>query len=428
MLQSLYRGLTRFLGPLVHLWLLHRLRKGKEEAARLGERFGKPGLPRPLGKLAWIHAASVGEANSVLALINRLLALDPGLRVLMTTGTVNSASLMAKRLPSRAVHQYVPVDLPGAVDRFLDHWKPDLVLWTESEIWPNMLSAIRRRNLPAAVVNARMSERSFRRWRWLPGVAKALLATFSVALAQTQADAERLRRLGAANVAVVGNLKFSADPPPAPDAAVDELRGAIASRPVWVFASTHAGEHELAARVHESLSAKLPGLLTIVVPRHADRGPDVMEMMRGRGLIAARRSEGTLPHPEHAIYIGDTMGELGVFYRLVSVVCMGGSFIRHGGQNPIEPALYGCAVLYGPHMWNFREITSQLEEAGGACPVPDADSLSKAVYRLLTDPEETARLGEAARIVTERNRLAVDRALESLTPLFAVAGVTAVAA
>lgn len=389
------------------------------------ERRGSPTKARPEGRLVWFHAASVGEANSVLVLIDRLLEADPALHALLTTGTVNSARMMAKRLPNRAFHQYVPVDLPGAVRRFLDHWRPDLALWTESEIWPNMLSEIRERGIPAAVVNARMSERSFRRWRLLPGVAGRLLNTFACALAQTEADVERLRRLGAKDVRVVGNLKFSSAPPPADERALEELRRSLAARPVWMLASCHPGEDEIAVRVHEALAERFPGLLTIIVPRHAERGAGILDLARSRGLTAASRSTGLLPNPDHSVYIGDTMGEMGVFYQSVGLVCMGGSFIRHGGQNPIEPAMFGCAVLYGPNMWNFSEITTQLEAEEGALRVDDGDQLIKAVGRLLADADRRASLGEAARRVTERNRLAVDRALGALAPLIRSAGIAA---
>lgn len=417
MLQSLYRGLTTLAGPAVRLYLDRRLAAGKEDSARRGERFGTAARPRPPGRLAWIHAASVGEANSVLVLIDRLLAETPDLTVLMTTGTVTSAELMARRLPERAFHQYVPVDLPAAVDRFLDHWRPDLVLWTESEIWPNLLAAVRTRGIPAALVNARMSERSFNRWRCASGLITPLLSTFQVTLAQSEEDADRLRRLGAPGVVSVGNLKFSAEPPPADPTALETLRAACAGRPVWLLASTHPGEDELAATVHEALAARLPGLLTLLIPRHAHRGTDIAALLRGRGLTVSRRGEGTLPAATDAVHIADTMGEMGLFYRLAPVVCMGGSFVPHGGQNPVEPALLGCAVLYGPHMWNFAEITRQLEGAGGALPVPGTEALPDAVGRLLSDEAARARVVAGATAVTEGNRRIVDRALAALAPV-----------
>lgn len=427
MLQSLYRGLTTLAGPAVRLYLDRRRAAGKEDPARQAERFGMASLARPPGRLAWIHAASVGEANSVLVLIDRLLERSPDLTVLMTTGTVTSAQLMGRRLPARAIHQYVPVDLPDAVNRFLDHWRPDVVLWTESEIWPNLLAAVRARSIPAALVNARMSERSFARWRHASGLIAPLLATFQVTLAQSEGDAERLRKLGARAVASVGNLKFSAEPPPARPDQLAALRDACAGRPVWLHASTHPGEDAVAADAHAALAPRLPGLLTIVAPRHAHRGSDIAALMRGRGLAVSRRSEGALPGAADAVHVADTMGELGLFYRLAPVVCMGGSFVPHGGQNPVEPAQLGCAVLYGPHMWNFDEITRQLEAAGGALPLADAAALAEAVGRLLTDGEARGRLVAGAARVTDGNRRIVDRALESLDPVLGAGGIRSAA-
>ena len=427
MLQSLYRGLTTVAGPAVRLYLDRRRAAGKEDPVRQAERFGAPSRPRPAGRLAWIHAASVGEANSVLVLVTKLLEREPGLTVLMTTGTVTSAELMARRLPERAIHQYVPVDLPGAVDRFLDHWRPDMVLWTESEIWPNLLAAIRARGIPAALVNARMSKRSFARWRYASGLIGPLLSTFQITLAQTEGDGERLRRLGARGVASVGNLKFSAEPPPAPADQIAALEAARGGRPLWLLASSHPGEDEIAASVQESLAPRLPGLLTVVVPRHAHRGAAIADLMRGRGLPVSRRSDGALPGAADAVHVADTMGELGLFYRMAPVVCMGGSFVPHGGQNPVEPAQLGCAVLYGPHMWNFDEITHQLEAAGGALPVADGAALAEAVGRLLADGEARARIVAGAARVTEDNRRIVDRALDVLGPVLGAAGIRSAA-
>ncbi|BAI71279.1 3-deoxy-D-manno-octulosonic-acid transferase [Azospirillum sp. B510] len=424
MLHSLYRGLTSVAGPAVRFYLDRRRAVGKEDPARQPERLGTASRVRPDGPLAWVHAASVGEANSVLVLIGRLLDEAPDLTVLMTTGTVTSAELMGRRLPARAIHQYVPVDLPDAVDRFLDHWRPDAVLWTESEIWPNLLSGIRDRSIPAALVNARMSERSFSRWRNAPGLIGGLLSTFQVTLAQTEGDADRLRRLGATGVASVGNLKFSAEPPPAAADAMDPLRAALAGRPVWLLASSHPGEDGIAAAVHAALAPALPGLLTVIAPRHAHRGDAIAELMRARGLPVRQRTAGhLLPGPEHAVYVADTMGELGLFYRAAPVVCMGGSFIPHGGQNPVEPAQLGCAVLYGPHMFNFGEITHMLEAAGGALPVADGDALIRETRRLLTDDRARDRVVAGAARVTADNRRIIDRALSALAPVLGAAGI-----
>lgn len=423
MLQILYRGLTALAGPAVRLWLARRRAAGKEDASRRGERLGRPSLPRPAGSLVWVHAASVGESLSVLALIGRLLERSPELNVLMTTGTVTSAGLMAQRLPDRAIHQYVPVDLPGAVTAFLDHWRPDVVLWMESELWPNLLGALRARGVPAALVNARLSARSFRRWGWAPGLVADLLSTFRLVLAQSEADATRLHARGAGHALSIGNLKYAAEPPPAPAAALEALRTAVAGRPVWLFASTHPGEDALAADAHRALSRQFPALLTIVAPRHPHRGGEVAAAASAAGLPAARRSDGAVPDAGTAVYVADTIGELGVFYRLAPVVCMGGSFIPHGGQNPLEPAMLGCAVLYGPHMHNFAEVVGQLEAAGASRPVPAAGALAATVAGLLDDDGARTRLADAGRRVTAENARALDRALAALDPLLRDAGV-----
>ncbi len=424
MLLTLYRGLTRIGGPALRYYLHRRRLAGKEDPARQGERLGVASRPRPEGPLVWFHAASVGESLSILTLIERLTAADSRLRVLVTTGTVTSAALMAERLPERALHQFVPVDRLGYVERFLDHWHPDLTLWVESEIWPNMLCEIGRRRLRAALINARMSERSFRRWRWFPGFIGSLLGTFRVLLAQTAADGERLRRLGAADVRTVGHLKFAAQPPPADAARLAALEQAVAGRPVWLFASSHPGEDEIAAGVHEALAPRFPGLLTMIAPRHPARGGAIHEMLRGRGLAAARRSQGALPAAREALYIADTMGEMGVLYRLAPVVCVGGSFVPHGGQNPIEPVQLGAAVLFGPCMTNFAEITAELLASGAAREVADPARLAEAVGALLTDPAARARLAEAGTGVVGRHRQRVaDEALAALRPLLDEAGI-----
>jgi 3-deoxy-D-manno-octulosonic-acid transferase len=422
MLQSLYRGLTGIGGPAIRLVLARRRALGKEDAARRQERYGVASLPRPAGRLVWCHAASVGESLSALSLIGRLLDGRPDLTVLVTTGTVTSAGLMAERLPPGALHQYVPVDRMPWVRRFLDHWRPDLALWVESEIWPNLLSEIGRREVPAALVNARMSARSFASWSRVPGFAGELLGTFRLCLAQGPEEAERLRTLGARDVRCVGNLKYSAEPLPvgAPD--LDAARRALGGRPSWLLASSHPGEEAVAAEAHERLAGRWPGLLTVVVPRHPARGAEIEAMLRARGLSVARRSAGAAPGPGDDVWLADTMGELGLFFRLCPIACVGGSLVPSGGHNPIEPARLGRAVLHGPHMTNFPAIAAELEEAGGALTVADAGALASAVDALLADPARRERIAAAGLSVAERNLRVVDRVVEALAPLLAEAG------
>jgi 3-deoxy-D-manno-octulosonic-acid transferase len=391
----LWRGTGHLLGPFVRLWLQRRAARGKEDAARLHERFGRATQPRPAGQVIWAHGASVGEAIALLPLLHHLHELRPGLTLLLTTGTVTSAALVQKRGGAGIVHQYLPVDLPGAVDRFLDHWQPDLVLWSESDFWPGILAEIRRRAIPALLVNARMTERSCRRWERLPGTAHWLLAAFGTVYVQTAQDAERLRRLGVAQPVMAGNLKQAAPPLPAEAEAVVAWQMRLSLRPHWLAASTHPGEEEAIARVHADLVRRFPDLLTLIVPRHPQRGPEIAATLAAAGHSLALRSRDEEPSPTTGIFIADTLGELGLWYRLCPLVFMGGSLIPHGGQNPLEPARLGCAVLFGPSMSNFPETAPALLAAGGAQQVSGEAELAAAAGILLAEPPRCEAMGVA---------------------------------
>ncbi|HYE00390.1 MAG TPA: 3-deoxy-D-manno-octulosonic acid transferase [Alphaproteobacteria bacterium] len=420
MLTRLYRGLTVIGGPAIRFYLARRRAAGKEDPARAAEREGVGARPRPEGPLLWCHAASVGEAVSALVLIERLLEMSPRAHALVTTGTVSSAAVMARRLPPRAFHHYVPVDRPAYVARFFDHWRPDLALWMESELWPNLVGELARRGVPAALVNARMSARSFARWRRLPSLVRPMLGAFRLCLAQSAESAERLAALGAAGVSVSGNIKYSAAPLPADPAALDALRAGIGGRPLWLAASTHDGEDEAFLAAHRHLAAGHPDILTVIVPRHPARGGAVAAAARAAGLTVARRSGGE--GPDAAVYVADTIGELGLFYRLAPVVFIGGTLVPHGGQNPIEPAQFGAALIAGPHMENFAAIAETLGAAGGLQRIGDPAALGPAVAALLGDPPRRAALGAAARAEAERQAGVVDGVVESLRPLLAGAG------
>ena len=405
----LYRGLTGIGGPMIEYLLRRRLARGKEDSQRLAERRGIASLPRPAGKLVWLHAASVGEAQSSLALIARFLDGDPALHVLLTTGTVTSACLMAERLPPRSFHQYAPLDRLPWVRRFFDHWRPDLALWMESELWPNLVTEARRRNIPTILVNARMSSRTYARWRRLSGTARELIGGFAMCLAQTAEQAERLRQLGAGQAKCLGNLKFSAAALPADPTEVERLRDMIGDRPLWLAASTHPGEEEMAARAHRALAPSHPGLLTVVVPRHPDRGDEVAATLAGLGLRVNRRSEGRPIAADDAVYLADTLGELGLFYRLAGIAFVGGSTAAHGGHNPLEAAQLGCAVIHGPDMANFASVAHDLAAAGGAVEVAGAAALGAAVGRFLDDAEARRRCAEAGAGVAAASADAVER-------------------
>jgi 3-deoxy-D-manno-octulosonic-acid transferase len=413
---ALYRSLTAAAAPLVAVYLDARCRHGKEDRERLGERFGVASASRPPSPLVWVHAASVGEASSVLALIERILADRSTIELLITTGTVAAARLMQTRLPPRARHQFVPVDLPRAVERFLDHWHPDLAIWVESELWPNLVLATHRRGTPMLLANARLSARSLARWRLLPGLVRPVLESFALCLAQDEVQAGRFRRLGVGAVACVGDLKAAAAPLAADPAALAALRRQIRARPVWLAASTHQGEEEIAAAAHRRIAPDHPGLLTIIVPRHPVRGPAIAEMLRARGLGVARRGAGEAIAADTDIYLADTLGELGLFYRLAGIALIGGSLVRKGGHNPFEAAQLDCAVLHGPDMANCAAPAGALDAAGAALTVADAASLSEALSRLLGDPAERKMRAEAAARVAAASSGALDAVLDRFAP------------
>lgn len=396
LLPLVYRTLTRPLAPLVVPYLAQRRRCGKEDGARLRERRGKPGLPRPPGPLLWVHAASIGEATTMLRLIERLLETRPGLEILITTGTVSSARLLAARLPERARHQFVPVDLPHWVGRFLDHWRPDLAFWVESELWPNLVLATRARGIPMLLVNGRLSARSYRRWQRWPGLIGPMLCAFSGCLAPDVKQTERLRRLGARHVATVGDLKTAGATLPVDPELLRQLERQIGSRPLWLAASTHQGEEEIAAAVHRRLAVRHAGLLTIIAPRHPPRGDSIARMLSDHNLAVARRSRGEPITACTDIYLADTLGELGLFYNLAGIAFIGGSLSGSGGHNPFEAAHFDCAILHGPDMTNCMRMAADLAVAGAAQTVHGTDELADAVAALLTDDRLRAERGAAA--------------------------------
>ncbi|HXO91406.1 MAG TPA: 3-deoxy-D-manno-octulosonic acid transferase [Stellaceae bacterium] len=416
MLPLLYRGLTQPLAPLVAVWLRRRRKQGKEDTLRFQERRGIPSIARPLGPLVWIHAASVGEATAMLALIERLLEERPTLEILVTTGTVASATLLDKRLPARARHQYVPVDLPRWIARFLDHWRPDLALWVESELWPNLVLATHARGIPMVLINGRLSAASYARWRWGVGLVSPLLGAFATCFAQDEVQAERLRRLGVREIAMIGDVKAAAAALPVDLLQLKQLRHQVGPRPLWVAASTHAGEEEIVAGVHRQLVAGHPGLLTIIAPRHAARGDNIEAMLAARGLRTARRARGEPVTRETDFYLADTMGELGLFYSLAGIAFIGGSLVAKGGHNPFEAARLDCAVLHGPHISNCAGMAGDLAAAGASETVLDGNTLAAAVSRLLADRPLRDERAAAGRCVAAAGHGVLDAVLVRLAP------------
>ena len=414
-LYAVYRALTAAAEPGARWFLRSRQRQGKEDTLRLPERTGIPSRPRPPGPLAWLHGASVGEGVALLPLVDALVA--RGLHVLVTTGTVTSARVMAARLPAGVTHQYMPIDVPRYVARFLDYWRPAIVMLAESELWPNLVHETARRSVPLVLVNARMSARSARRWAKAAGFIGALLSRTALCLAQTEDDAHRYAALGAARTLVSGNVKYDVPPPPAEAGALSDLAGQIGARPVWVAASTHADEETLLLDVHDAVLRARPDLLTIVVPRQPGRGFEWAEKGAVRGLGVGLRTRGDVIAAATSLYVADTIGELGLFYRVGDLVFLGKTLAGGGGQNPIEAAKLGNAVLHGPLVANFTEIYGLLDEAGGGLEVEDAEALAAVLSDLFDDPARLRRMARLAVEIMERQGGATARTLAAIEPL-----------
>jgi 3-deoxy-D-manno-octulosonic-acid transferase len=410
-----YAGLSHLLYPMVNALLIRRRSRGKEDKLRSAERKGFAGVARPEGVLIWLHGASVGEVISLLPIAEHFCT--KGLSVLVTSGTVTSAEVALRRLPHNAIHQYVPVDLPAYVKRFLDHWKPDIGIFAESELWPNLIYAAQAKGAHLVIVNARMSERSFKRWQRFPSFITSLLRRFELVLAQTEADGQRLQELGAPRVQTVGNLKYDVDAPPADSIDFNILKNAVSGRSVIVAASTHPGEEALVGEMHRIAREQVPNLLTIIAPRHPERGLEISEELIRSGLTVCRRSQAALPDIHTDIYIADTIGEMGLMYRLGQLTYMGGSLVEKGGQNPIEPAKLGNAILYGPHIHNFTEVYDVLSKSGGAFQVSDPAVFGKTVGRLFQDVSMLSRMATAAGKGVREMTGANQRTLDALDPL-----------
>ena len=415
-LSAGWNAAATLLSPALRLNLYRRAGHGKEIAARLRERWGIDPTPRPPGPLLWMHAASVGETVSILPV---LAALEARVTVVLTTGTATSQSLLDSRLPEQnlsghVLHRFAPLDVPAWVGRFLRHWRPDAAAFIESELWPNQIAACRSAGIPLMLVNARMSDSSYRNWCRVPALARRVLASFNRVQARGDEDARRLRALGARAVDSPGDLKFAAPPLPMDPGELRRLSALLSGRPVWLAASTHPGEEAVIAAAHHALAASYPGLLTIIAPRHPDRGATLAAQ-----FVAPRRSLGQSP-PAQGLWIADTMGEMGLWYRLAPVVFVGRSLIAPGGgQNPLEPARLGCAIAVGPYTGNFSDHIALLRDAGGLLEVADADDLSRFVGRMLDNPEQRRQSGQRAAASVHRYQDLPERTAETLLSLLA---------
>ena len=408
-----YYQLMRRADRYVEHRLTSRLLMGKEDPERLEERLGISLAERPTGNLIWFHAASVGESLSLVELIKRISSSQPDYNFLITTGTITSAKLILSRLPSNAVHQYIPVDTPRAVEKFLDRWRPSLAIWTESEFWPNLISFTSARDIPMILINARISEKSYRRWRFFKKSLKNLIEKFNYSLIQDEKTVKYFSKIGISsnNFELTGTLKEGSAALPHSETEQVEISKQILNRPVWLAASTHEGEEKLIAAAHRHASKASQGLLLIIVPRHPERGLEIASILAKENFKIRLRSKKDKILSDTQIYIADTLGELGLWYRIAPVSFVGGSFVPIGGHNPFEPAALGSAILHGPYVENFKEIYNRLNVAGAAVKIEEASELGVKLIETLS-PENAAKLAQSAWEVSSNGAEITDRAIK----------------
>ncbi|WP_267552941.1 lipid IV(A) 3-deoxy-D-manno-octulosonic acid transferase [Rhizobium rhizogenes] len=399
--------------PLVGPYLAVRAAKGKEDSARKLERSGYASANRPQGPLIWFHAASVGETSAVIPLIREIRRRD--IHVILTTGTITSAKVAHERLGDEVIHQYVPLDLRPAIRRFLDYWQPDCAIFAESEIWPTTVTELGRRRIPQILVNARISDRSYARWSKHPSLAEALFENLALVVAQSDLDAERFRDLGAVQVIKSGNLKVDTDAPSYDAPTLAGYMKQIGDRKTWAAVSTFEGEEGAAASVHTMLKEH-NSQLTILVPRHPERCDAIEAMLVEQGLKVARRTRNDILSPDVDVFLGDTIGEMGLYLRMTEVAFMGKSLFNEGGQNPLEPAMLGCAILTGGHVQNFRDAYQVLARRGSARMVRDTEMLARGVHYLLTNDAARRNMIDAGFVAVHEMRGALAATVKGLEP------------
>lgn len=388
MFIGVYRILMTIIFPILRVTYINkRIKIGKESRARFNERVGKYVKKRPEGKLYWFHGASVGEAVSMLPLIDKLLKEDENLSILVTTGTITSAEIMEKRLPKRAMHQFISFDVPRFANNFIKHFKPDAVLWFESELWPAHLSEIKKNNIPLILVNGRISDTSYNNWKKMKFMAKELLGCFSFCLGQSEQDKKRLQFLGAKNVDCFGNLKFAGMPLPIDEVKFNEIKNAIGNKKVFLISSTHSNEEEQIANYLKELYRFVDDVLVIVAPRHPNRGGEIVQKFKNNGFEVSQRSKGEDIKANTDVYVADTIGEMGMWYKVADICFVGGSLIKHGGQNFVEPARDRTAVIVGPHMHNFNEMMNKARINRAIIQVGSAVDVVEEVIKLYKETD-----------------------------------------
>lgn len=402
-----YRILSILLYPFLELFLFYRVSKKKEDKNRLNERLGNPQFARPEGRIIWLHAVSVGEANSALILVEELLKKFPQISILFTTTTLTSAAIIVEKCAKyegRVIHQFLPIDSYFVVQNFLHYWQPKVAIFMESEIWPNLIYEARKAGILSFLVNARMSQKSVKNWKIAKMLRFDIFNYFAAIFAQTLDDKNRIQQLTNQEVLTYGNLKAQAQNLVVDLDKLQILKEQIGARKIFVAASTHKGEEQIILSAFDEIKKEFSDLFLVLILRHPNRAQEVKELLQGRGI--AQRSLAQEVSAQTEIYLVDTLGELGIFYSLNNFAFIGGSLLEIGGHNPFEAIKLNCAVISGKHVFNFKEIYANLEKAD-ACVMVENEELAKVVAQFLRDENLASRLNKnAAEIIKIESNIA----------------------
>ncbi len=418
-----YGVATRALGPLTPLLLKRRQKQGKEDPARMAERHGETDIPRPTGQLIWMHAASVGECLMLMPVIKRLLEKRPRANVLITSGTITSAEILSKHLPTRAVHQFVPLDYPKAITRFLDHWKPDMAIWAESEIWPNMIRKTKARGIPMALLNARFSEKSLEGWSKRKKSAQALIGAFDLILAADTSTSKGLSWILDRTVEAAGNLKDAAEPLSVNPEDLKKVKSETARRAIWCAASTHKGEDELIIKAHLEVLTRFKSSLLILAPRHPERSNEIQELLKQHDLVYVTRSSNDPITRNTQVFLFDTIGEMGLAFRLSKLTFVCGSLLEGmAGHNPLEPARLDNAVLTGAHISSFADSYMSMIAFDAAQRILSPAIIGETVTNLLSNKQALSDLQSKAKAYATGRDAVLDYVWDRLKPLIPETG------
>lgn len=400
----LYQTLIILLFPLIYGWLFYRLHQGKETHISFKEKLCKSLKPRPEGKLVWVHLASVGEFISAVPLIKELQKKNPNASFLITSITVNSAKVFEEYNLTNTIHQFLPIDSSYHLNKFFKHFKPDCGIFVDSEIWPNLINtASKFCNL--VLVNGRMSPKSYSKWVTFKSVAEYFLRQFKIIMPYSKMEVKKFQHLSPeSNVKYLVNLKYLSPKLPYNPTELEDFKAYTQNRLVWVAASTHKGEEELIMTTHKILKKTLPNVLTIIIPRHPNRGNEIKDLITTNNLSCYLRSEGEVPDDSLEVYLANTLNELGLFYSLASISFVGGSLVSVGGHNILEPARLSSAIIVGNYTFNFHEIISEFKEEKALLEVSSARELATQLEYLFRNPADVEKLvSNATNIVNSQD-------------------------